>query len=130
MYSFRLTSSVADPDLGYGIRSLFYPWTRIRDPGSEIGFFSGSRISDPGYQTHLFESLVTNFWLKNSIFIYLFENWPKQHFKNKIIYNFVKFVAIKKGKTTNCFSPVSFVAVFGSWIRDLGWVKIRIRDPG
>jgi hypothetical protein len=32
--------------------------------------------------------------------------------------------------TTNFFSPLSYVAVFGSGIRDLGWVKIRIRDPG
>jgi hypothetical protein len=32
--------------------------------------------------------------------------------------------------TTNFFSPLSFVAVFGSEIRDPGWVKIRIRDPG
>jgi hypothetical protein len=41
-------------------------------------------------------------------------------------------VAIKKGMTTNFFSPLSFVTVFGSGIRDLGWVKIRIRDehPG
>jgi hypothetical protein len=33
---------------------------------------------------------------------------------------------------TNFFSPFSFVAVFGSGIRDSGWVKIRIRDkhPG
>ncbi len=33
---------------------------------------------------------------------------------------------------TNFFSPLSFVAVFGSWIRDPRWVKIRIRDkhPG
>jgi hypothetical protein len=30
--------------------------------------------------------------------------------------------------TTNFFSPLSFVAVFGSGIRDPGWVKIRIRD--
>jgi hypothetical protein len=30
--------------------------------------------------------------------------------------------------TTNFFSPLSFVAVFGSEIRDPGWVKIRIRD--
>jgi hypothetical protein len=30
------------------------------------------------------------------------------------------------------FSPLSFVAVFGSGIRDPGWLKIRIRDkhPG
>jgi hypothetical protein len=34
--------------------------------------------------------------------------------------------------TTNIFSSLSFVAVFGSGIRDPGWVKIRIRDkhPG
>jgi hypothetical protein len=34
--------------------------------------------------------------------------------------------------TTNFFSPLSFVAVFGSGIRDPGWVNIRIRDkhPG
>jgi len=32
--------------------------------------------------------------------------------------------------TTNFFSPPSFVAVFGSGIRDPRWVKIRIRDPG
>jgi hypothetical protein len=34
--------------------------------------------------------------------------------------------------TTNFFSPLSFVAVFGSGILDPGWVKIRIRDkhPG
>ncbi len=50
-----------------------------------------------------------------------------QHFKNKIIYNFVKFVATKKGLTTNFFSPLSFVAVFGSGIRDPG---SEIRDPG
>ncbi len=42
----------------------------------------------------------------------------------------MKFVATKKGITTNFFSPLSFVAVFGLGIRDLGWVKIRIRDPG
>jgi hypothetical protein len=28
------------------------------------------------------------------------------------------------------FSPLSFVAVFGSGFRDPGWLKIRIRDPG
>jgi hypothetical protein len=51
----------------------------------------------------------------------------------------VKFVATEKGMTANFFSPLSFVAVFGSeirgprsGIRDPGWVKIRIRDehPG
>ncbi len=34
--------------------------------------------------------------------------------------------------TKNFFLPLSFIAVFGSEIRDPGWVKIRIRDkhPG
>jgi hypothetical protein len=73
---------------------------------------------------------VTNFWV-----ISFFENWPKfflQHLKNKIIINFEKFVATKKGLTTTFFPPLSFVAVFGSGIRDPKWVKVRIRDkhPG
>ncbi len=44
------------------------------------------------------------------------------------LFNNNKFVATKKGKTTN-FSP-SFVAVVGSRIeiRDPGWIKIRIAD--
>ncbi len=51
--------------------------------------------------------------------------------KNKIIFNFVKFVAIKKGLTTNFFDP-SLLLLFlnpGSEIRDQEWVKIRIPDP-
>jgi hypothetical protein len=58
----------------------------------------------------------------------------------------VKFVATKKCLTKIFFSPLSFLPVFGSGIRDPGsdirdqrsgirgpgWVKIRIRDkhPG
>jgi hypothetical protein len=46
----------------------------------------------------------------------------------------VEVVVTKKDMTTNLFSPLCFVAVFGqgSKIRDPGWVKIRIRDkyPG
>jgi len=53
-----------------------------------------------------------------------------QHFKNKIIFNFVKLMATKKGMSNHYFSPLSFVVVFGYEIRDPGWVKIRIRDPG
>jgi len=37
-------------------------------------------------------------------------------------------MATKKSYETNYFSPLSFVAVFGSGIRDPRWVKIRIRD--
>jgi hypothetical protein len=47
---------------------------------------------------------------------------------DKNILNFVIFVATKKGRTTNFFSPLSFVAVFGTEIRDPEWTKIGIRD--
>jgi hypothetical protein len=75
-------------DLGKNIElyicDAFFSVLRIWDTGSgafltlgsEIRnrFFSGSRISDPGSPTHIFESLVTIFWVKSSI---IFENLPK-----------------------------------------------------
>jgi hypothetical protein len=54
-------------------------------------------------------------------------NFFLKHFKNKIISNFFKFVATKKRMTTNFGLPLSFVAVFGSGIRDPG---SEIRDQG
>jgi hypothetical protein len=45
-----------------------------------------------------------------------------------MIYNFVNFVATKNGMMTNFFSLFSFVAVFGSGIRDPG-SGINIPDP-
>ncbi len=42
----------------------------------------------------------------------------------------MKFVATKKGLTTNFFSPLSFVAVFGSRIRDPGSGIGKNQDPG
>ncbi len=63
--------SVADPDPGSGAFLTPGPGSEIQDPvpflpldpdpGSGIGFFPdlGSRS-----QTHIFESLVTNFWVK------------------------------------------------------------------
>jgi hypothetical protein len=53
-----------------------------------------------------------------------------RHFKNKKIFNFVKFVAIIKGMTTKIFSPLSFDAVFGSGIRDQGSGMGKNQDPG
>ncbi len=69
----------------------------MRDPES---FFLDpeSRMPNPGSQTHIFEGLVTIFWGKkfyNSLKIG--QNFFLQHFKNKIIYNFVKYMATKKG---------------------------------
>jgi hypothetical protein len=68
-FTFYVSSSVADPDPGSdailtpgsGIRKRFFP-----DPGSGI--------ADPGSLTHIFESLMTIFWVKLQKF---FENWPK-----------------------------------------------------
>ncbi len=108
---------------------------RIRDPGSG-GFGIRNRFfPDPGSQTHILESLVTIFWVKSSVILRKLAQIFFQHFKNKIIFSFVKFVATRKGMTTNYFSPLSFDVVFwirdlGSEIRDPGWVKIRIRDLG
>jgi hypothetical protein len=53
-----------------------------------------------------------------------------QHFKHKIINNFVESVATKKGMTTFFFSLLSFVPVFGSGIRDLGSGIGKNQDPG
>jgi hypothetical protein len=83
---------------GSGIRNGFIP-----DPGS--------RIPDP---KPIFLKLCDNFLDKkffNSLKIE--PNFFLQHFKNIIIYNFVKFVATNKCMTTNFYLPLSFVAVFG-----------------
>ncbi len=42
----------------------------------------------------------------------------------------MKFVATKKGFTTNFFSHLSFVAVFGSEIGDPGFGMGKNQDPG
>ncbi len=42
----------------------------------------------------------------------------------------MKFVATKKVMTINFFSPLSFVAVFGSGIRDPGSGMGKNQDPG
>jgi hypothetical protein len=115
---FRSWISVADPDPGSGA---------FLTPGSGI---RNRCFPDLGSRTHIFKSLVISFSGKkfyNSLKIG--PNFFLQHSKNKIIFNLVNFMSTKKGMTTN-FSPLSFIAVFGSEIRDPGWVKIRIRDPG
>ncbi len=84
---------------------MYFPVLRtwIRDPvpffEPWIGFFW---ILDP--KTHSFESLLTIFWLESSIILCKLA-------QINIILNFVIFVASKKSRTTNFFSPLSFVAV-------------------
>jgi hypothetical protein len=89
-------------------------------PGSGVGFF---RIPD---RKPIFLGRKFYNSLKMGLIFFL------QHSKNKIISSFVKFIATKKCMTTNFFPPLSFIAVFGSEIRDPGWAKIRIREkhPG
>jgi hypothetical protein len=114
------------------IRCIFDIWTRIRDPGSGIGLFRipdlGSQIPDLGSQitNPYFLELSDKFLCKkfyNSL--KCGQNFFVQHFKNKFFFNFVKFLATKKGITTNFFSPLSFVEIFGSKIRD---ARSGIRD--
>jgi hypothetical protein len=56
-------------------------------------------------------------------------NFFLQHFKNKIIFYFVKLVAKRKGMTTNFFYPFLLFRFLdpGYEIRDPGY---EIRDPG
>jgi hypothetical protein len=118
-----LYSSVADPDPGSG--AFLTP-----RPGSGIGFFRvpdlGSRIRNPYFWELSDTFLGKKFYnfLKTGQQIFL------QHFKNKIIFYFVKFVATKKGWQQIFFSPLSFLAVFGSEIRDLGCGMGKNHDPG
>jgi hypothetical protein len=52
----------------------------------------------------------------------------------KIIFNFVNFIATKKGRTNKIFPTTSFLLLLDlrSGIRDPGWKKMRIREknPG
>ena len=107
--------SVEDPDPGSGAFLTLDP-----DPGSGIGFFSGSRILDPGsrIQTPYFLELSDKFLGKkfyNSLKVG--PDFFLRHFKNKIILNFVKYVATKKDMTTIFFTPL---LCGGFWIRDPG----------
>jgi hypothetical protein len=154
-------ASVADPDPGSGafltpgsgIRNRFFPdlgsripdlGSRISDPGSRIPDLGsrisdpgpGSRISDPGPGSQIpnpyFCKLSDKFLGKKFYNSFKIDpNFFLKHFKNKIIYNFVRFVATKKGLKKKSFSPFSLVAVFGSGMdknQDPG-SGINIPDP-
>jgi hypothetical protein len=113
--------SVADPDLGSGafltpgsgIRNRFIPDLRSRIPKSYF-----SELSD----NFLSKKFCNSLKFGPNFFLHLF--------KKKIILHFVKFVATKKMYENKFFSAHLFCSCF--WIRDAGWVKIRIRDkhPG
>jgi hypothetical protein len=110
---------VADPGSGAfltpgsGTRNRFFP-----NPGSRIPDPKLSELSDNFLGKKFYNSLKIgpNFFL--------------QHFKNKIIFNVVKFVATIKGMTASFFSSLSFDAVLGSGIRDPGSGMGKNQDPG
>jgi hypothetical protein len=58
------------------------------------------------------------------------QNYFLQYFKNKIIYNFVKFAATKNGIKTNFFQPSPLLLFLGSEIRDPGSGMGKNQDPG
>jgi hypothetical protein len=105
-----------DPGPGSGIRNRFF--FQIPDLGSRILTPYFLELSDKFLGKKFYNSLKTG----QSVF--------HQLLKNKIIFNIVKFVATKKGLTTNFFSPLSFVAVFGSGIRAPGSGMGKNQDPG
>jgi hypothetical protein len=66
---------------------------------------------DPGFQTHIFDSVLTNFWIKSTIILSVLALKKILYlFKNKIIYNFM--IRVAKNGRTKIFSPASFDAVF------------------
>jgi hypothetical protein len=98
--------------LNYCIRDsvLFWPL----DPGSGM-VFPGSRIPDSESQTHIFESLMTIFGVKSSLF--LCKSAQFSFFYSsiiRVIFNFVIFVATKIKVWQQIFLPLSLVAVLGS----------------
>jgi hypothetical protein len=73
-------------DLGSRIPDI---WSRISDPGSKNPYFWKPSYSFLGKKFYISLKICQIFFL--------------QHFKNKIIFNFLKFMATKKGMTTNFF---------------------------
>jgi hypothetical protein len=82
-----------------------------------------SRIPDPKPQTHIFSDNFLGKKFYNSLKIG--HNFFLQHFINKIIFNFVKFMATKKGMATNFFRP-SLLLLF----LDPGSRMGKNQDPG
>jgi hypothetical protein len=112
-------TSVADPGSGAlltpgsGIWNKFFP-----DPGSQI--------SDPRSQTHIFEGLVTIFWVKTSIILgKLGQIFFFSLSKIKKIFSFVKFLATKNGLTKKFFHPCLLLLFL-----DPGSGMGKNQDPG
>ncbi len=117
---------------GSGSDSLLRAVLRIRirdpvpfwplDPGPGIGFF---RIPDPGSQIHIFESLLTIFWVKSSIILWkLAQIFFFSISKLKNVQFCEIFGYVKSYDNKFFFTPL-FCCCF--WIRD---PRSGILDPG
>ncbi len=90
------------------------------DPGSGAFLTPG-----PGSQNHIFESLMAIFCIESYITLWKLAIQTQNNFQ------FCEICGYKKGMTKHFFSPLSFVAVFGSGIgknQDPG-SGINISDP-
>ncbi len=105
----------------FTIISSIHPYRCLFDPGIRNRFFRipdlGSRIPNPYFWEF--------FWVKSSIVLW----------KLTQIFFFLQFCEIYgyKRYDNKFFFHTSLLLLFldpGSEIRDPGWVKIRIRDPG
>ncbi len=75
------------------------------------GSGSGTQISNAGSRIwdNILKSIAKNFWVKYTLILcHLAESVFLFRLKNNLIFNFFKFMATKKGKTTN-FPPSSFL---------------------
>ncbi len=90
---------------------------------------SGIRVRclfDPRIPNPYFWELSDNFWFKSSIILLkIGPNFFLQHFENKIIYNFVKFMATKK-----VWQPIFFHPSFLLLFLDSGSEMGKNQDPG
>ena len=74
---------------------------------------------------------MTNLWVKSTTILSALAKKILYLFKNKIIYNFMIFLATKNGRTTKKFSPSAFGVVVGSGIRNGFMILVSLLEgPG
>jgi hypothetical protein len=93
-------------------------------------FFSGSRISDPGSQTHIFESLVTIFWLKSSVILGKFAQIFSSAFQKRNSFQFCEICGYRKRYDKKFFFTACPFFCCCFWIRDPGSGMGKSQDPG
>ncbi len=114
-----------------GLEAQMEPWRQCCGSGSGIGAFltPGSRIPNSYFwelSDNFLDKKFHNLWNLAQIFFF----WAVQKLNN---FTFCEICGYKIMFDKNFFFHPSLFYLFldpGSEIRDPGWVKIRIRDPG